>query len=121
MRKGASVYVGDVLNHWPAVNYLDTAVAYRLALEKASAGSTIYIVAEEGVKMKNIAETIERKLSLPVESKSMEEAQGLFGPFGFVVGDDYLASNKKNREVLGWNPQKCTLLADLRDGKYFKA
>jgi nucleoside-diphosphate-sugar epimerase len=117
--KGASVYLGDGLNHWPAVHYLDTAVAYRLALEKAGAGSTFHIVAEEGVKMKDIAETIGKKLGVPVESKSMEEAQEHFGPFSSVVSVDNPVSNKKTREVLGWNPQKCTLLADLQNGKYF--
>ncbi|KFY28817.1 hypothetical protein V493_02743 [Pseudogymnoascus sp. VKM F-4281 (FW-2241)] len=119
--KGASVYVGDGINHWPAVHYLDTAVAYRLALEKASAGSTYHIVAEEGVKMKDIAEVIGKKLDLPVISKSMEEAQEHFGSFATIVGIDNLASSKKTREELGWNPQQRTLLADLEDGKYFEA
>ncbi|KAF2799397.1 NAD(P)-binding protein [Melanomma pulvis-pyrius CBS 109.77] len=120
--KGVSVYVGDGLNHWPAVHYLDTAVSYRLALEKASAGSIYHIVAEEGVKMKDIASMIGEKLGLPVESKSMEEAQEHFGPFfGLVVGADNLASNKKTREVLGWDPQQRTLLADIQYGKYFEA
>ncbi|KPM39418.1 hypothetical protein AK830_g7165 [Neonectria ditissima] len=118
--KGVSVYVGDGLNHWPAVHYLDTAVAYRLALEKANAGSTYHIVAEEGVKMKDIAETIGKKLGLPAESKSLEEAQEHFGPFGLIVGIDNLASNKKTCEVLGWKPQQCTLIADLEEGGYFK-
>lgn len=119
--RGASVFIGDGLNHWPAVHCLDTAVAYRLALEKAGAGSTLHIVAEEGVKMKDIAKMIGKKLGLPVESKATEEAQGHFGPFGFVVGADNPVSNKKTRETLGWNPQQCTLLADLENGKYFKA
>ncbi|KAH8703122.1 hypothetical protein BGW36DRAFT_368856 [Talaromyces proteolyticus] len=118
--KGVSVYVGDGLNHWPAVHYLDTAVAYRLALEKASAGSTFHVVAEEGVKMKDIAEMIGKKLGLPAQSKSIEEAQEHFGSFGLAVAADNFVSNKKTREVLGWNPQQCTLLADLEDGSYFK-
>ncbi|KAF2817362.1 NAD(P)-binding protein [Mytilinidion resinicola] len=118
--KGASVYVGDGLNHWPAVHYLDAAVAYRLALEKTSAGSTFHIVAEEGIEVKDIAQTIGENLGLPIESKSMEEAQRHFGPFASIIGADGPVSNRKTREELGWNPQQCTLLADLQDGKYFK-
>ncbi|KAF2502820.1 NAD(P)-binding protein [Lophium mytilinum] len=120
--KGTSVYVGDGLNRWPAAHYLDTAVVYRLALEKADAGSTFHAVAEEGIEMKNIAQMIGEKLGLPVESKSLEEAQKHFGPvFGSIVGADNPVSNKKTQEELGWNPQQCTLLADLQDGKYFKS
>ncbi|KAM5356729.1 hypothetical protein ACJ41O_003375 [Fusarium nematophilum] len=91
--KGSSVYVGDGLHRWPAVHYLDTAVAYRLALENSSAGSTFHIVAEEGVEMKAIAETIGERLGEPVESKSIEEAQEHFGSFGSVVGADNPVSN----------------------------
>lgn len=85
--KGVSIYVGDGLNCWPAVHVLDTAIAYRQALEKATAGSTFHVVAE-GVKMKDITEIIGNKLGVPVQSKSMEEAQEHFGPFGLVVGVD---------------------------------
>ena len=99
------VYVGDGLNHWPAFHYLDTAAAYRLALEMSSRDSTFYIVAEEEIKMKNIAEIIGKRLGLLVESKSMEEAQEHFDPlFGQLIGVDNDTSNKKTREVLGWNP-----------------
>jgi nucleoside-diphosphate-sugar epimerase len=119
--KGTSVYIGDGLNRWPAVHHLDTAVAYRLALEKGSAGSTFHVVAEEGVRMKDIAETIGQKLGVPVQSKPVEEAQEHFGSFGVVVAADNPVSSVKTREVLGWAPRQCTLLADLRDGKYFEA
>ncbi|KAI5865311.1 NAD(P)-binding protein [Durotheca rogersii] len=119
--KGASAYVGDGLNRWPAVHYLDTAVAYRLALEKARPGSVFHVVAED-VRMKDIAAVIGEKLSLPVESKSKEEAQAHFGPFlGPLVSVDNPTSNRKTREVLDWHLRERTLLADLRDGKYFEA
>ncbi|KAH8893001.1 NAD(P)-binding protein [Thozetella sp. PMI_491] len=118
--KGVSVYVGDGLNRWPAVHYLDTAIAYRLALESAEAGLTYHAVAEEGVKMKDIAEAIGSRLGVPVKSNSEEEARKHFGPFGVAVGADNPTSSKKTREALGWSPRHCSLLDDLRYGKYFE-
>jgi nucleoside-diphosphate-sugar epimerase len=118
-KNGFAAYIGDGTNHWPATHYLDTAVAYRLALEKAPAGSTLHVIAEEGVKMKDIAEIMGKKLGLPVVSKTMDQAEKVFGMFGFAVAADNMASSKKTRELLGWSPKQCTLLEDLEGGRYF--
>src|SRR5450755_3596719 len=50
--KGASAYIGEGLNRWPAAHVLDVAHLYRLALEKHKAGSRYNAVAEEGVPMR---------------------------------------------------------------------
>lgn len=120
--KGVSVYLNDGQNRWPAVHYLDSAVAYRLALENGTAGSTFHAVAEQGVKMKDIAEVIGAKLGVPVVSKPSGEAEDHFGPFlGQVVTVDNPTSSFKTREALGWNPQQCGLLSDLENGAYFSS
>lgn len=46
--KGVSGYAGDGANRWPAVHRLDAAHLFRLAAEKAPAGSVLHGVAEEG-------------------------------------------------------------------------
>ena len=77
--KGASAYIGEGLNRWPAAHVLDVAHLYRLALEKAEGGSRYHAVAEEGVPMRAMAEVIGKGLKVPVVSVSPEEAPAHFG------------------------------------------
>lgn len=119
--KGVSAYVGDGLNRWPAVHVLDTARLYRLALEKREAGARYHAVAEEGVPMRNIAETIGKGLKMLVVSITPEEAAKHFGWIGMFVGRDMPASSAQTRKKLGWNPTGPGLIADLEQMRYFEA
>ena len=113
LEKKVSAYVGDGSNRWAAAHISDTARLYRLALEQGAAGSKWHAVAEPGVTLKEIAEALGRRLSLPVISISPEEAPAHFGFLGSFMTLDSPTSNTKTRERLGWEPTGPTLSEDL--------
>lgn len=119
--KGVSAYVDDGQNRWPAVHVLDAARLYRLALEKAAPGARYNAVGEEGVPLRDIAESIGRGLNLPVVSKSAEEAAEHFGWLGVFVSADIPASSTLTQQRLGWRPTGPGLLADLNQARYVEA
>ena len=116
--KGAAAYVGDGTNRWAAAHISDVARLYRLALEKPEAGAKYHAVAEEGVRMRDIAETIGRGLKVPVTSISPEEAPDYFGWWGSFAGADLLASSAITRKKLRWNPTGPALINDLEQMDY---
>jgi nucleoside-diphosphate-sugar epimerase len=120
-KSGFAAYVGDGENRWPAVHRLDAARLYRLALEKGKAGDKFHGVADEGVKIRDIAEIIGRRLNVPAVSKSAEEVSASLGFVGHVLGMDAPTSSKKTQEQLGWRPTQPGLIADLEKGTYFDA
>ena len=111
--RGVCAYVGDGLNRWPAAHILDVARLYRLAIEKAEPKAKYHAVAEEGVTMRAIAETIGRRLKLPVKCIGPEEAQAFFGWLAMFAGRDMPASSAQTRRTLGWEPIGPGLIADL--------
>lgn len=118
--KGVSAYVGDGTNRWAAAHVNDVAHLYRLALEKSEAGARWHAVAEEGLRFKEVAESIGRGLNVPVVSLTPEEAVGHFGWWGRLAGGDLAGSNAITRQKLGWNPTGPGLLADLQKVDYSK-
>ncbi|MEW9527422.1 SDR family oxidoreductase [Microbispora sp. NPDC049125] len=120
-RNGYAAYVGEGANRWPAVHTLDAAHLYRLAFEKAPAGSRLHGVADEGVPFADIAAAIGRNLGIPVRSISPEEAGDYFGFLGSFAQLDNPASAAITRELLGWTPAHPGLIADLDEEHYFQA
>ncbi|WMY12686.1 SDR family oxidoreductase [Paraburkholderia phenoliruptrix] len=111
--KGVSAYVGDGHNRWAAAHISDVARLYRMALEKNEAGAKYHAVAEEGVRMLDIAEAIGRGLNVPTKSLSAEDAPAHFGWLAMFASHDLVASSEKTRKTLGWNPTGPGLIADL--------
>lgn len=117
--KGVSGYIGDGANRWPAVHRLDAARLFRVAVEKAPAGSVLHGVAEEGVAIRDVAEVIGRHLDVPVASVAPEAAAEHFTWLSSFLGLDVPTSSALTRELLGWEPAHPGLLPDLEKGHYF--
>lgn len=109
-------FVAEGANRWPAVHRLDAAQAFRLAVEKAAAGSRVHAIAEEGIATRDIAAVIGKRLGVPVEPRPVEH----FGWLGAFFARDVPTSSGKTRALLGWKPTQLGLLADLDDAHYFR-
>ncbi|KAI0877785.1 putative oxidoreductase [Hypoxylon argillaceum] len=116
--KQVVTYIGEGENRWCATHTFDIARAYRLALEKGPAGSVFHAVAEEGVRAKDVALALGRKLNLPVVSKTREEAEEVYGLLANAIGIDNPSSSAKTRSQLGWHPIHPPLLEYLGSGDW---
>jgi nucleoside-diphosphate-sugar epimerase len=116
---GRSGYVGDGANRWPAAHTLDVARLYRLAVERAPAGSRLHAVDDDGIPLREIAEAIGRNLEIPTASIPADAVQSHFGSAAFVVALDNPTRSTRTRELLNWEPTHPGLLADLDDVHYF--
>src|ERR1700727_2586494 len=116
---GAAAYTGDGSNVWPAANTYDIGVLYRLALEKAPAGSTLHGVGDTGIPRKVIAETIAGKLGIETKSITDDQAPQYLGFLAAFAGLDNPTSNDRTRELLGWEPTHPGWVEDLETGHYF--
>jgi nucleoside-diphosphate-sugar epimerase len=115
---GAATYIADGANRWPAANSYDIGVLYRLAIEKAPAGSTFHGVGDLGIPFRVIAETIAGKLSIEAKSIAAEEAPQYLGFLAGFAGLDNPVSNDKTRQVLGWEPTHPGWVEDVQTGHY---
>jgi nucleoside-diphosphate-sugar epimerase len=108
---GVSSYPGDGTQRWPAVHALDAAVLFRLALEKAPAGTAWHAVADEGDAVRDIATVIGRRLGVDVQSVPQE----MFGVLGPIFATDQPSSSAHTRKTLDWEPRHPSLLEDLEN------
>jgi nucleoside-diphosphate-sugar epimerase len=120
-RSGTSAYIGDGANRWPAIHRADAARLFRLALEKAPAGSVLHGVGESAVTIKSIAEQVAEMLDIPTASLTLEQAaEHLGNPFlARFFSLDVPVSSEHTQALLDWAPQHATLLEDLTTGDYF--
>jgi nucleoside-diphosphate-sugar epimerase len=117
--KGVAGYAGDGANRWSAVNTYDVAHLFRLALEKAPAGTRWHGVGDEGIPLRDIAQSIGDHLGIPTASIPGDELQAHFGFLAMLIARDLPTSNLKTRRDLGWEPTHLGLLAEFDDGDYF--
>lgn len=116
--RGIVAYIGDGGNRVPAVHVTDAARVFRLALERGRPGMRYHAVAEEGVRLRAIAEAIGDHLDLPVVSLAPEEAGEYFGWLERLAGLDLPASGAWTATQLDWRPTGPGLLDDLRNAEH---
>jgi nucleoside-diphosphate-sugar epimerase len=119
--KGVAGYAGDGANRWPATHTLDAGRLFRLALEKAPAGTRWHAAGDEGIPMRDIAQNIAGHLGVPAASIPDDQLPAHFGFLGAMIGLDNPMSTAVTRRVLGWEPVHPGLLADFDNGDYFPA
>jgi nucleoside-diphosphate-sugar epimerase len=117
--KGVSAYVSDGATRWAAGPLKDVARLYRLVVEKTGSGMTTYhAVQEQGVPLRDIAETIGKGLKVPVVAIPAAKAGEHFGMFGHFATLDMPASSEWTRKTLDWQPSGPGLIEDLENMKY---
>jgi len=84
------------------------------------AGRADHAAAEEGVRLRDIAEAIGRGLKIPAVSISPEEAPAHFGWMSMFAAHGIMASSALTRKRLGWQPTGPRLIADLEQMRYFE-
>ncbi|GGF20869.1 SDR family oxidoreductase [Williamsia phyllosphaerae] len=121
---GVSAYIGDGRNRWPAVHQRDAARLFRIAVERAPAGTRLHAIAEEGIDFRVIAEAVGRGAGVPTVTINADRAGEQFplldGPLALLTGTDIPASSAVTRELLDWVPRHPDLLSDLEAGFYFR-
>jgi nucleoside-diphosphate-sugar epimerase len=117
--KGVSAYVGDGANRWAAAPLKAVAHLYRLAVEQTGPGVTVYhAVQEEGVSLREIAETLGQGLKVPAVSIPADRAAAHFEWFAHFAALDMPASSEWTRKTLGWEPTGPGLIEDLKNMTY---
>ena len=118
-QKGVSAYVGEGANRWAAAPLADVAHLYRLAVEQTGPGVTVYhAVQEEGVALREMAETIGKGLNVPVVSIDAAAAAEHFSWLAHFAGLDMPAGSEWTRKALGWEPTGPGMIEDLKKMQY---
>jgi nucleoside-diphosphate-sugar epimerase len=118
-RTGISGYPGDGSNRWPAGHTLDVGHLYRLALEDAPAGTRWHAAGDEGIPVREIAQSIGDHLGIPTETIPAGQLEAHFGFLARLLALDNPTSTLTTRRILGWKPIHPGLLADFDNGDYF--
>ncbi len=112
-------YVTDGSQRWPAAHVRDVARLYRAALEAGATNAIYHAVAEPGIPMREIAETLSRSLELPIRAIPATEAPHYYGPLALFAGLDMPASSEKTQSDLNWIPTEIGLIQDIAQPGYF--
>jgi nucleoside-diphosphate-sugar epimerase len=113
--RGAARYPGTGENRWPLVHVDDLANLYRLALERAPAGSLFIAASGPAIRLREIAEAASRAAGAGgrTEAWPLEEARREMGPLADALALDQQVTGAKAARVLGWTPRAPSLQEEL--------
>ena len=86
--------------------FLDAARVYWLVREHGVTGQSYHAVAEEGVTVLAIAQSIGHGLGLPVTSVTSAAAAEHFGGLALAVGANLCATSMLTQQWLNWRPNQ---------------
>lgn len=117
---GVVQIVGTGRNHWPTVHVDDLAAAYVAAVEgandreRAIAGRTFNIVAEEAVPVAAIGDAVRVAVGADrLEVVPRESARQTMGPFADALALDQGMSGQLAQQFLAWAAKRPGAIADL--------
>lgn len=112
---GAARYVGTGENHWPLVHVDDLAVAYRLAVELATAGAVYDLAHGPSVRVRDIARAASEAAGANGKTQAwpLAEARAVLGPLADALAMDQHISGAKAVKELGWSPAGPGVLASF--------
>jgi nucleoside-diphosphate-sugar epimerase len=116
---GVAGYPGDGTNRWAAGHTLDVGHLYRLALEAAPAGTRWHAAGDEGIPVREIAQSIGDHLGVPAARIPDDQLAAHFGFLATLITLDNPTSSLVTRRILGWEPVHPGLIADFDHGDYF--
>jgi nucleoside-diphosphate-sugar epimerase len=120
LEAGSAFYVGDGQARWSVVHVDDLAVAYRLVLEKAPAGTLLLASGHEPLTMRDQAKatSIAAGLGGKTHSISLNEAAQVLGPFASNFTNNLHVSAQRAYDLLDWHPSRPSLIEEAESGLY---
>jgi nucleoside-diphosphate-sugar epimerase len=118
-QRGIAGYAGDGASRWPAVHTLDAGRLFRLALEDGPPGHRWHAVGDQGIPMRELAQSIGGHLHLPAASIPEDQLTAHFGFLAMLIGLDNPMTSLATQRILGWKPVHPGLIADFDHGDYF--
>lgn len=113
---GVVRYFGDGSNRWSAVHVDDLGDLYRLAAERAPAGS-VYNAVADVVVAREAAQAAADAAGVRAEPWSPAEAEEVWGGAVEAFLLDHVVSADRARRELGWTPRRHGLLDELRTAR----
>jgi len=114
-RNGQIEVWGSLDTRWPVVHRSDLAAAYRLVLERAPAGESYNVCAEQGIRVGDIVDAMSDIFEVTSKPlvRSVEEVIADQGPSALGPTLDQQMGSRKIRDSLGWSPVYTDAISQL--------